>query len=312
MLLLIFLMKQTAIKYACIYSVYGLLWLLASSYLLQRMAFDSVAGFALSFLICLLILVGTALLLYSAISHASRKVLEKKNQYKRLFEENPNPMWVYDLESLQILAVNAAALQTYGYRREEFLNMTILQLSPEKEGQRLLRNLGKNMPIYANSGSWLHKKKSGEEFYVNVYSHRTQFNKRKARLVLAQDITDQLIAEEWILLQNRKLREIAHLQSHNVRRPVASIMGLVGLFDKNNLNNEINTVVIEKLNVVCKELDSTIHKIVKKTYELEIGNAREKHATPPSPLAADPYIRQNRSSLGSKSPRPSAKSKKVV
>ena len=114
-------MKRTAFKYAGIYTVYGLLWLLCSSYLLQRMSFNSIGDFFLSLFSALFLLAGTAFLLYLAISHGSKKVLENRNQYKRLFEENPNPMWVYDAENLRILAVNAAALLTYRYSREEFL-----------------------------------------------------------------------------------------------------------------------------------------------------------------------------------------------
>jgi PAS domain S-box-containing protein len=216
------------------------------------------------------------LLFYAAITHTSSKLQGRRNQYKRIFEENPNPMWVYDLENLRILAVNDAAIQTYGYSREEFLQLTILELRPEREAEKLLENLRSETPVYARSGTWLHKKKGGQEFFVSIYSHRTQFNKRSARLVLALDINDRLQAEQRVLEQNEKLREIAHLQSHNVRRPVASIMGLIGLFDKKDLTNEINGVVIEKLDVVCKELDLTIHKIVEKTYELEVDTAADE------------------------------------
>lgn len=107
---------------------------------------------------------------------------------------------------------------------------------------------------------------------MSFFSHRTLFNKKRGRLVLALDINDRLLAEQRILAQNERLREIAHLQSHNVRRPVASILGLINLFDKRNPQNEMNGLVIEKLDIVCKELDTTIHEIVEKTYELEVEN----------------------------------------
>ncbi|MBW3544831.1 MAG: PAS domain S-box protein [Bacteroidetes bacterium] len=199
-------------------------------------------------------------------------VSDNKNQYQRLFEENPNPMWVYDPFSLQILAVNQAAIQTYGYSKDEFLQLTLLQLRPTSEVVKLQENLKADSPLYSSSGTWLHSRKNGEAFHVNIFSHTTQFNDKPARLVLALDINDRLMAEQRILAQNEKLKEIAHLQSHDVRRPVASIMGLVNLFDKTNPENKMNGLVIEKLDIVCKELDQTIHKIVEKTYEMEVEN----------------------------------------
>ena len=179
-------------------------------------------------------------------------------------------MWVYDVETLKILAVNQAAIQTYGYTHEEFLRFSILQLRPGSEYSKLLQNLKQESSSYSNSGNWLHMRKNGETFYVSIFSHRTQFNNRRARLVLALDINDRLLAERRILVQNERLKEIAHMQSHNVRRPVASIMGLVNLFDKHNPSSEMNGIVLEKIDVVCKELDDTIHNIVEKTYELEV------------------------------------------
>ena len=218
----------------------------------------------------LFLLLSFSTLFYLFTLKVNRKVTENKNQYKRLFEENPNPMWVYEVETLNVLAVNQAAVQTYGYSQEEFLDLSLLELRPETEKPKLLENIKQGSPTYSNSGTWLHKRKNGEQFWVSIFSHRTLFDNKRARLVLALDINDKLVAQKRILAQNEKLREIAHLQSHKLRRPVASIMGLINLFDKLNPDNEMNGVVIEKLDIVCKELDTTIHKIVEKTYELEV------------------------------------------
>ncbi len=52
------------------------------------------------------------------------------NQYRLLFDNNPSPMWVFDVESLEFLAVNQAAISSYGYSREEFLSRTLRDLRP--------------------------------------------------------------------------------------------------------------------------------------------------------------------------------------
>lgn len=263
-------MRQVAVKYALLHVSMGVLVVVASSLIAFEVETLTSSVIAREVVRGLFLILAFSSLFYIFSFQINKKVVENKNQYKRLFEENPNPMWVYELETLNILAVNQAAEQTYGYKREEFLGLTLLQLRPESEQKKLLENLKQETPTYSNSGTWLHKRKNGEQFWVSIFSHRTQFNNKRARLVLALDINDRLVAQKRILAQNEKLKEIAHLQSHNLRRPVASIMGLINLFDKRNPDNEMNGVVIEKLDIVCKELDTTIHKIVEKTYELEV------------------------------------------
>lgn len=263
-------MRQIVKKYAVLHISLGILLVGLSSYLAIEVGSYTSSVVARELIRGIFLIISFSTLFYLFSLKMNKKVVESKNQYKRLFEENPNPMWVYDLDNLKILAVNQAAAQTYGYNPEEFLSLTLLELRPETEQQKLLENVKTMSPTYSNSGTWLHKRKNGEEFWVSIFSHSTLFNNRRARLVLSLDINDRLLAQKQIMVQNEKLREIAHLQSHNLRRPVASIMGLVNLFDKRNPNNEMNGIVIEKLDVVCKELDFTIHKIVEKTYELEV------------------------------------------
>lgn len=51
--------------------------------------------------------------------------MKTEERYRLLFEANPQPMWVFDRETLRFLAVNDAAVSHYGYSREEFLAMTV-------------------------------------------------------------------------------------------------------------------------------------------------------------------------------------------
>ncbi|MGZ3823227.1 MAG: hypothetical protein ACXVB6_21715, partial [Mucilaginibacter sp.] len=75
-------------------------------------------------------------------------------------------------------------------------------------------------------------------------------------------------SEEYLADQNRRLQDIASISSHNIRRPVATIMGLVNLFDRNNLDNPINREVIDHLETTSMELDDVIHIIVEKTINI--------------------------------------------
>lgn len=268
-------MNKVAIKISFWYFLISLLWIFFSDYLLHFIIDYKFALFLGGMIKGISYIAVTSVVLYLLISNYNNKLFENKKQYERLFEENPNSMWIYDLETLQILAVNHAALITYGYSRNDFLQLNLTHLRPNGEIQKLMEDVKVIPDTYSNSGIWLHKKKNGELFYVNIHSHSTQFNNKNARLILALDVNDKYIAEQQIRLQNIKLKEIAHIQSHHIRRPVASILGLVNLFDKNNINNAFNGTIIEKMGITCRELDEIIHTVVDKTYALEIENSKE-------------------------------------
>src|SRR5215208_4338508 len=71
---------------------------------------------------------------------------ESEREYRLLFDENPNPMWVCDTETFRFLAVNEAAIEKYGYTREEFLAMTILDIRPEEDHEELKAIVSGNDP----------------------------------------------------------------------------------------------------------------------------------------------------------------------
>ncbi|MBU0697733.1 MAG: PAS domain-containing protein, partial [Bacteroidetes bacterium] len=82
-----------------------------------------------------------------------------------------------------------------------------------------------------------------------------------------QDVNDLKLRELSIIQQNEKLKEIAQISSHDLRRPVTSILGLISLFDQENQSD--NAQVIEYLAYATKELDEVIHTIVAKTLEAD-------------------------------------------
>ena len=118
-----------------------------------------------------------------------------EERYRILFESSPRPMWVYDAQSLRLLAVNEAAVAQYGYSREEFLDMTIRDLRPAAEVARLDELVPVLGPGFTSSGGWRHRRKDGTLIDVEVTSHALDFAGRSARLVLATDVTDRKRAE---------------------------------------------------------------------------------------------------------------------
>src|SRR5205814_5575579 len=119
--------------------------------------------------------------------------------YRLLFESNPCPMWVYDLQTLAFVAVNDAAVERYGFSTDEFLSMTIKQIRPPEEIPRLEQDLraGTEEPGRpGRTGPWRHRTKSGELMDVEIASRSLTFEGRPARLVVAFDVTSALAAME--------------------------------------------------------------------------------------------------------------------
>jgi PAS domain S-box-containing protein len=110
-------------------------------------------------------------------------------RYLSLFILNPEPMWVYDFETLQILDANDAAIRRYGYSRPEFLALTIKDLRPDEDIPKLLE-LIPDTPNSDRTGPWRHRLKDGSIIQVLITSHSVKFGERDARLVMAESLTN--------------------------------------------------------------------------------------------------------------------------
>ncbi len=131
--------------------------------------------------------------------------------FQLLFENNPSPMWVYDVETLEFLAVNEAALRQYGYAEEEFLSMTIRDIRPKEDVAKLLAQVARVSPGVNASGVWRHCTKAGTVFPVQIISHLIPFADRHAKLVLATDITDLDRTEQTLRQSEEQIRQQAAL-----------------------------------------------------------------------------------------------------
>jgi two-component system cell cycle sensor histidine kinase/response regulator CckA len=138
---------------------------------------------------------------------AEAMLRESEVRYRGLFEANPQPLWVYDLETLAFLQVNDAAVAHYGYRRDEFLTMTIAEIRPAEDAARLLADIAHFDDDAMGEGSvWRHRKKDGSTIDVEITSHAVDHGGRRARLVLAHDITARKRAEESLRLESAALQ----------------------------------------------------------------------------------------------------------
>jgi len=175
------------------------------------------------------------------------KALDSERNYRQLFEGHPQPMWLYDSQTLAFLRVNDAAIERYGYSREEFLGMTIKDIRPPEDLPKFLE-LAANPPAFDKSGPWTHLLKDGSRVQVLITSHAVNFGERGARFVLAEDLTEserlelelhqsQARAEATAELGRAK-DEMISMVSHEMRTPLASIVGFTELLSTRAVTDE--------------------------------------------------------------------------
>lgn len=207
---------------ALAYLTFGALWILFSDRFVQSLAFSPETLTRLQTYKGWLFVSASALFIFGLLRAAFRKerqtqqalrlqqaeLEQTERQYRLLFESNPLPMWIYDPESLHFLAVNRAALEKYGYSLEEFRAMRITDIRPEEEVPKLLANITAPRSRYRRSGPWKHKRKDGSLIQVEIFAHEIEYFGRPARLVLANDITERIRAEEMLRLVSLRLAEV--------------------------------------------------------------------------------------------------------
>jgi PAS domain S-box-containing protein len=387
-------MRNFALRTAIVYFIIGAAWILFSDKLLStvvslpdRPFVGTVKGLGFVFL--------TAVTLFFLLQRYLKRLRTNETQYRALFRSHPQPLWVYDTKTLKFLAVNNATVKKYGYSLEEFSAMTMLDIRPETERDRMKDFLTKvEKAEFIADTIHLHKAKNGREFYTRTSSHATIFDGKPARMVMAidadaekeaerkmnvsetklnsllnssddviwlfdnegsiityneafkkkfeqvlktavpgngpfkldglknnpiierwlknlklamqgqhlrveegfinhdkneeeffeiimspiydgdknligvgciaRDITERIISQQEIEERINQLKEIAWIQSHTVRRPLANIMGLVELIKLNSSDQEQIAESVDLLEKSCRELDDIIREVVKK------------------------------------------------
>ena len=126
------------------------------------------------------------------VRHDAAELLrDSARHYQLLFDRNPLPMWVYDIESLRFLAVNDAAIEHCGYDRETFLTMTIEDIRPADQRDALALDLDHRTDERRAAGHFVHRTRDGRLVDAEVVADSITMNGRPARLVLARDVTQE-------------------------------------------------------------------------------------------------------------------------
>ena len=146
---------------------------------------------------------------------------ESQQHYRLFFEANPLACWVFDSSDLKILTVNAAAVEQYGYSREEFTNLTMRDIPQAEEWPSVLALLQDSGRASRPPRTWKHKIKGGQLVDVEMSLAPLELNGRDLRLAIVQDMTEKLklqAAEQKEEMRRLLLERILHVQEEERRR----------------------------------------------------------------------------------------------
>jgi PAS domain S-box-containing protein len=163
---------------------------------------------------------------------AERASRESEQRYRALFESNPFPMLVYDPQTLAILQANGAAVERYGYTRQEFLGMTLRDLRVPADLQALQEQADKlGTPAEPELHTSRHRTKDGTILEVEVTGRGVEFGGRRVRLVTIHDVTERKLLEEQFR-QAQKMDAVGRLAggvAHDFNNVLNVILGYAEL-----------------------------------------------------------------------------------
>jgi PAS domain S-box-containing protein len=195
----------------------------------------------------------------------NQQLTESEGHYRSLFSLNPTPMWVFDAETLQFVQVNEAAIQRYGYSAEEFLRLSLNAVKADKDPTDFMESLLHNLKSVDSLRflTW-HRRKNACRFPVEIICNGIVLKSREAILMIANDITEQINHTKAIENQNAQLLEIAFMQSHILRAPLARLQGLIPLLKSETTTEEEKNMILDYIFLSSAELDEVIKNITDK------------------------------------------------
>lgn len=155
------------------------------------------------------------------------KLKESEEKYRSLFDSGPNPIFVLDRETFEILAANPSAEKTYGYSKEEFIGRPFMDIGPfgHKEAQTSHFENGGWQKAVLLSSKVRHFKKGSKPFYVNVYACPTKYQDKDAMIIATTDITE-MIEKDTQLIQAGKMTTLGEMSAgiaHELNQPLNAI-----------------------------------------------------------------------------------------
>jgi two-component system cell cycle sensor histidine kinase/response regulator CckA len=167
----------------------------------------------------------------SARRQAEQSLRASEQRFRALFEGHPQPLWMFDAETLRFVEVNASASKAYGWSRDEFLAMTVADIRPEADRARLVTSVSTLTGSMRNSGLWTHRRKDGETFEVEIHSFVLTVGGRRLVMTAATDVSERRRLEDE-LRQAQKMEAMGRLAggvAHDFNNMITAVQGYADL-----------------------------------------------------------------------------------
>ncbi|SBV37921.1 Diguanylate cyclaSe/phosphodiesterase with PAS/PAC sensor [uncultured Stenotrophomonas sp.] len=193
---------------------------------------------------------------------------EAERQFRLVFDRNPAPFWIFDVVTLQFLEVNRAAMEQYGYSREEFLAMTILDIRPEEEWNEVRQARDDALGGRALAPRVrMHRRKDGSTFEVVGHMAQLEFDGRAACLTLAEDVSQRLAYE----------RDLAYRASHDPDTGLLTVRALAEQLDADGGGYTILHIQLRGLRLVTDTLGREAGEDVLQAMVGRLGGLGARH-----------------------------------
>jgi PAS domain S-box-containing protein len=217
------------------------------------------------------------------IAEEALKLSEERHRY--LFENNPASMFIWDIDTLQIIDANETAARIYGYSKKEFSTLSILELrrSEEVEKVKVLVERIKNNPGLLNVGIWKHITKKGEDIFMDIASHRIKFNGKYVILAMANNVTEKVllqksleseksakqkeITDAVITAQEKEREQIGGELHDNVNQILASSLLYMAIAKRHMANPDILAETEKLISNAIKEIRILSHSLLPPSLE---------------------------------------------
>lgn len=190
------------------------------------------------------------------VERRNASLADSERRYRLLFDSNPLPMWAWDADTLRILAVNEAALEKYGYDRDEFLTRRIVDLLDPIERERFTRSRLPFSEARQNAGMWMHRTSDGRQIEMEVVTTSSRRLGRASWLSVGIDVTARRAAERALALSEEQLRQSQKMEaigafaggiSHDFNNLLTGILGycdlaLTELTPNSEEHNDVNEI----------------------------------------------------------------------
>ena len=203
------------------------------------------------------------------------RLKDSENRFSYFFNLSPQPMWVYETESLRFINVNEAALIKYGYTEEEFYKLDLVQMYVPEEREQVEKTIesidGKKISF---SGNFKQLKKSGEEIEVEIYSTFLVLNERPCRIVITIDVTEKnkgelRLTQAIIKTQEEERNAIGSELHDNICQILAGSMLNLSVIKPhlNDNNKSILNLGIDNIKMASNEIRNLSHRLAPAFFE---------------------------------------------